>query len=153
MSVLSYDPITGVFTWRESSSRGVRIGSVAGNRTSRGYIRITISGKKYAAHRLAWLFVHGELPDAEIDHINLNPSCNKISNLRVATRSQNNANRRSMSRTGGYKGVSQTPCGRFIAKCRVNGKQIYLGSFESAELAHKAYINCAAMIYGDFARG
>jgi hypothetical protein len=104
-SLLTYDPETGVFTWRVS--RGTRCaGSLAGA-NSQGYIRIKLSGVQYMAHRLAWLYVNGNLPTLEIDHINRLRNDNRIENLRLATHSQNtrNANIRTDNKTG-VRGVS-----------------------------------------------
>ena len=78
---LQYNPVTGMFTWL-ISGRKRRIGGRAGNRSPNGYRSIRIDGTAYYEHRLAWLAVHGAFPNlTEIDHINGNPSDNKISNL------------------------------------------------------------------------
>ena len=70
--LLSYDPETGDFTWiKKLSGRAnqIVVGSKAGNISDQGYIRIYIGRANYRAHRLAWFFVHGEMPPI-IDHIN-----------------------------------------------------------------------------------
>lgn len=129
--ILDYNHETGVFTWLRASARRP-VGSVAGTKWGRGYISILISPKKHSAHRLAWLFVHGRWPLSELDHINRNPSDNRISNLREATRSLNNRN---SGGRGYYKRGS-----KFIAAISVNGRPVYLGSFDNPDSARSAYL-------------
>jgi hypothetical protein len=105
----------------------------------------------YQAHRLAWLYMHGEWPVGDLDHINGDPADNRIANLRIATQSQNNANRR--ARRGRNKGVyMEKKTGKYKANICVNRKQIYLGRFESAEAAKAAYDKAAAQYFGEYAR-
>ncbi|WP_234116730.1 hypothetical protein [Citrobacter freundii] len=59
---VSYDEKTGIFRWI-AKRQNVVAGRIAGHKDSLGYIRITISGKNYLAHRLAWLYVHGYMPE------------------------------------------------------------------------------------------
>lgn len=68
-SLLAYDAETGAFTWLEPRG-GQACGSPAGCRNRNGYIEITVHRRIHKAHRLAWLYVHGEWPPHEIDHIN-----------------------------------------------------------------------------------
>ena len=104
--VLHYDPETGVFTWKVATNNRVNIGDVASTEDS-GYRRIQVDGSKHFAHRLAWLYVFGEIPEGKIDHHDRNPSNNRIANLRPATSSQNGLNRRRHSNnTSGYVGVT-----------------------------------------------
>ena len=74
-----------------------------------GYLMIYLPGSTYRAHRLAWLYVHGEpVPDV-IDHADGNPLNNRISNLRAATFAGNRANSILLSRnTTGFKGLKAT---------------------------------------------
>jgi hypothetical protein len=111
-----------------------------------------IGRKNYSAHRLAWLYVYGEWPSDQIDHINRNRSDNRIANLRIATPTQNQANRSVCKRnTTGFKGVTVDPrTGRFRAKIRVNGKRTHIGVFDSAEEAGAAYVAASRRVYGDF---
>ena len=89
-SLLTYDPETGVFMWRVS--RGTRRAGSSAGANSQGYTRIKLLGAQYMAHRLAWLYVNGNLPTQEIDHINRVRNDNRIKNLRLATHSQNTRN-------------------------------------------------------------
>ena len=142
-SVLDYDPETGIFTWK--SSKGFRVkGAQAGSKCRRGYLCIGVGGKIHKAHRLAWLFVHGVFPSGQIDHIDRNKSNNRIANLRDVGQSINQENRLDARTDNKVKalGVSRWTDGRpgFKAQIKVRGKVCYLGTFDTAEAAHSAYI-------------
>ncbi|MCZ6898266.1 MAG: HNH endonuclease signature motif containing protein [Betaproteobacteria bacterium] len=90
-SVLHYDSNTGVFTWLKWK-KGCRKNCIAGYVDTRGYVKICINqSKPYKAHRLAWLYVYGEWPDI-VDHMNRNPSDNRLCNLRNVSHSGNQKN-------------------------------------------------------------
>lgn len=148
-----YDPSTGHIFWKVSR-RGVRAaaGMRAGHMSKNGYVQIRTRGRRLLGHRLAWLLAHGHMPEAEIDHINGDPSDNRLCNLRSADRSQNGRNRRiSSNSTTGFKGVTRR-YGRFMACIRHNGKLIYLGDFDTPEEGHAAYVKAATERFGEFAR-
>ena len=137
---LHYDPITGVFTWKMGNGKAP-IGSIAGHKSGWGYVRISLGNKKYSAHQLAWLIVYGEWPDKQIDHIDGDKENNAIENLRLVTASINqlcNNKPRSNNKTG-LVGVSPDRH-RFKAQIKIAGKPVYLGSFNTKELAHAAYM-------------
>lgn len=152
--LLSYDPITGSFTWLVKRPH-VEIGQIAGHMGIGGYWTLKIDGQIYKAHRIAWLFQTGTWPSSEIDHINGHRADNSWINLRLATHSQNQANGR-MYRNNkcGFKGVSPTytPPGRFRARIRKDGTERSLGVFLTAEEAHRAYVEAAKILHGDFWR-
>jgi hypothetical protein len=155
--LLTYDPATGIFT-RCVGRGGVRAGSVAGCVWEKGangpYLRISIDGRQYSAHRLAFLWITGEFPPDDVDHIDGDGLNNRLGNLRAATRTQNLANRRRhKNNTSGFKGVSfHKRERRFRAKIQVGGKTQNLGSFDTAESAHAAYCAAAEKTHGAFAR-
>lgn len=93
------------------------------------------------------------LKSEEVDHINGNTLDNRRDNLRVANRSQNMRNRgKPTSNTTGYKGVyKRSDVGRWIAAIKVNGKQIHLGYFDTAEDAYDAYLKASVIHHGQFA--
>jgi hypothetical protein len=117
--LLHYDPETGVFTrkfrWGESRD----IGSVIGYKTDRGYVEIVLDSTKYRAHRLAWFYVHGVWPSAEIDHRDTDRANNRLTNLREATGFENHQNER---------------------RARKNNKSGYLGVCWLSTAAHAAYL-------------
>jgi hypothetical protein len=154
--LLNYDPDTGVFTWRAktSNSSRVRVGSVAGCVNALGYRVIHIGGRLQYAHRLAWLYMTGEWPSGEMDHINCARGDNRILNLRLATRSQNICNTRRHARNAsGLKGVHWQPRSRrWRAQITVGGRQRHLGYFDNPIDAHEAYVAAAEKHFGQFAR-
>jgi hypothetical protein len=129
--LLHYDPITGVFTWKQCRGRQ-SAGSVAGA-LCHGYIRIHLDGKNYAAHRLAWLWVHGCWPENEIDHIDRNRANNSIQNLREATRGQNAQNMTlKAAASSRFRGVHFSASrAKWVAQIRINGRAKHLGIFEN----------------------
>ena len=151
--VLAYDLTTGVFTWRRNVYRA-KAGQKAGHKRPDNYCAITINQRQYRAHRLAWLYVYGEWPRSELDHINGDPADNRIANLRLATRSANSANtRKKCSSRNALKGVSfEKRGGRYRAQIRIQGKNTYLGTYDTEEEAHAAYMAAAEKEFGAFAR-
>lgn len=145
--VLTYDPETGIFTWKKN-------GVIAGWSSPAGYVYIRVLGKLRGAHRLAWLCVHGEMPPKNIDHINRQPGDNRLANLRPCSQRQNcaNASTRRDNSTG-LKGVNLMPHGRYRALIRVGGRVKHLGMFSSATEAHAAYMKAAIEHRGEFACG
>ncbi len=153
-SLLDYNPDTGVFTWRVSRRGHVKAGDVAGKVNSQGYCQIKVGGVSYMAHRLAWMFVNGQFPSEEIDHINRNPLDNRASNLREARRIENcrNVGGWSNKKSGLPQGVTYDKSrGKFMARASCNGVSKNLGRFDSAEEAGKAAKKARTEFYGVFA--
>jgi len=150
-SALHYNPDTGQFTWIVDASRNIKSGQLAGSRHAKGYWQIYYKGKHYLAHRLAWLYVHGQLPKSNIDHINMDGMDNRISNLRIAGWSENACNTRAKrSNKLGVKGVHKIPSG-YTAQIQYKGKKTFLGTFQTVEEAGDAYRQAAINIHGSFA--
>ena len=109
-----------------------------------------VNNNKWYAHRLAWLYVHGEWPNGQIDHIDGNKANNAIANLRIATPAQNSARRRTTRKFAPSRGVMPHGVG-FVARIHHAGKRHYLGYFSTAEAAKAAYEAKAKEIHGEFA--
>jgi hypothetical protein len=151
--VLDYDPNAGTFTWRKRLS-AYAPGAVAGCSSGKdGYIQINIDCRAYLAHRLAWFYTHGEWPAEAVDHIDGDGANNRLSNLRLATPLQNQMNkRRHRKTTAGLKGVARNRHGgKWSARIRVEGRRLTVGSFDTPEEAHAAYVAAARYYYGDYA--
>lgn len=140
--LLHYNPSTGVFT-RITPARGIAVGDIAGSTERDGYVRVRIYPFHYPAHRLAWVYMNGEWPDKEIDHIDGNRSNNAIHNLRLATRSENKQNTKKAPKgsKSGLLGARATKDGKFVSGIMVNGVVRHLGTFSTAIDAHHAYMN------------
>lgn len=138
---LDYDPETGVFA-RRIRYHHRRASTKAGNRNHDGYVQINLGGRKYQAHRLAWLWVYGEWPDGQVDHLNGDRGDNRLANLRLATPAINSQNKRRPQKNNrsGYLGVHRRPSGTFRAQIGVAGRTIKLGTFSTAAEAAEAYL-------------
>lgn len=174
-SILHYDPDTGLFRWSEGIDHW-RAGMLAGTKmrtratgndyvvigigtTSRGiydreYIAIGVQKRVYRAHRLAWLYVYGEWPDRQVDHINGDSLDNRIVNIRLATNYQNCLNRGlRRNNTSGVKGVSWSKrAQKWLAHITVNRKIMHLGLFDTIEEATAIRVEAANRLHGTFAR-
>jgi len=141
-TLLKYDPMTGEFVWRVSVNPRAMAGKTACVCRSKGYAVIQVDGVQYAAHRLAWLYVHGVWPTEQLDHINGVRDDNRMVNLREATSAQNHQNRRaaqSSSKTG-ILGVSVHKSGMFMSQIKRDYKVYYLGLHITEEEAQAAYV-------------
>ena len=152
--LLHYDPDSGEFRWRADMRSNVRAGDIAGCRMRSEYWTIHIDGRNYRAHQLAWLYMKGEWGRPLIDHRDGNPLNNRWSNLRLASHTDNAANRpRLRSNTSGFKGVSfDRRRGNWIAQITYQGRRYFIGRYPTAEEAHEAYVTAARLLCGEFAR-
>ena len=154
--ILAYDSNTGVFTWNANVSN-IKRGNEAGYRSKRGYVFIKADKHLYLAHRLAWMYMTGKFPDEkiDIDHINQVKFDNRFSNLRLASRSENQRNVvRYSNNTTGFKGVSfHKQSGKYKAYIKHNYQSKHLGVFDSPEEASSAYTAAARLTQGKFMPG
>jgi HNH endonuclease len=149
--LFKYDAVTGEFA-RIVNRQRYAAGTIAGWIDAYGYRCIGIDGKSYKAHRLAWLWMTGEFPACEIDHIDGNPLNSRWENLRAADHGQNARNQKLRAdNKSGFKGV-RANCQKWVARIRVNGKTVVIGSFVTPEAAHAAYAAKASELFGEFAR-
>jgi len=134
---------------RKISVKGSWKGTEIGTTKPNGYKVAVVDTKMYRIHHLIWVYHHGyKVP--LIDHINRNPSDNRIENLRPCTRGQNQGN--STARKGKYKGVTfckQTQ--RWRAQISIKHKGIHLGRYDNPEDAASAYNTAAKEYFGEFA--
>jgi hypothetical protein len=152
--LLSYNKETGLFTWRKPGKGRRASKSIAGCQRPDGYYRISINKKLYYAHRLAWLYVYGRWPTQHIDHINGDPSDNRIDNLREADPHQNGGNKKIQKSSGtGVKGVCfDKRRNNYVAYISPGGKRKTLGQFPTIEEAKTARTIAAQAFYGEFSR-
>lgn len=139
--VLYYDPLNGDFVWIKRTGHRVILGQSAGSlHKTLGYVVIGIDGERYYAHRLAWLYMTGSWPDHEIDH-RIGKS-NHWKNLRSASSKLNKENQRAARRDNKSTGLlgAYTYKHGFRSSIQVAGKQIHIGVFDTAEQAHRAYV-------------
>lgn len=151
--LLHYNPLTGEFTWKERSSKWMEdernrrswnakfAGKPAGTlftKSKTGYqsIELCIFNKKYRAHRLAWLYMTGHLPEQQIDHIDQDARNNKWVNLREASFRDNSRNRCiHNNNTSGVVGVVwRKDRSKWAAQCGMGNKTHYLGEFDYDDL-------------------
>lgn len=139
--LLSYDSESGVFRWAKSFGNA-KEGKQAGCVGPHGYRYIGVDAGFFKAHQLAWLYVTGEYPVAEIDHIDGNRDNNAFCNLRRATRSENMQNKKKYANaTSAYQGVHFHKCsGKWCAAIQVDRARKHLGVFDTPELASAAYL-------------
>ena len=153
----NYNAETGSITWRVADSNKIVVGQEAGyfHRNRGGNKILHRYGKDHYATKIIWLIVHGREPlkGYVIDHINRDPTDNRLVNLRECTKSQNGINRgnNTNNRTG-YKGVSYNKRDRkFVAWIKCNYVNNYLGSYDTAKEAAQAYKMKAIELFGEFA--
>lgn len=148
--LLSYDPKAGVFRWRVKASRKSVVGAVAGALRPDGYVRITLDGMPFMAHRLAWLYCFGSLPEFLLDHRNRVRSDNRIDNLRPANGVENAQNTVwARPNKGGFVGVYWLArVGKWVATIRLgSGKRKHLGCFDEPQKAGEAYAQARAELH------
>lgn len=149
---LEYDPTDGVFIWSANASPRLR-GRRAGTAMANGYRRVRIDGEYYTEHRLAWVYMTGDCPELQIDHVNGLRWDNRWENLRLATNAQNQRNRRTnFNNRIGLKGVCVGYRGRYRAVIFDGKRSIFLGHFDTPKQAHDAYSAKAAELFGEYAR-
>ncbi len=150
---LNYDQRSGIFTRKIGNNRAPA-GTVSSTTSNgNGYARMGVRGRRYYVHRLAWLYMTGEWPADEIDHINRDRSDNRFDNLRAASKTQNMGNTPlSLRNTSGVRGVywaaRQKKWAAYITK---NDKTCFLGTFGSVEAATRARRAAAVDYFGAFA--
>lgn len=139
---LHYNQATGKFIRRIARSNSVKIGEEAGNVGGTGYRHIYVNGRRFLAHRLAFLYVTGEFPIGEVDHINGERSDNRWTNLRAVSNVQNSRNQKKpVTNTSGHIGVCwHSAASKWMAQIQLGRRNKYLGLFDKIEDAVSARI-------------
>jgi hypothetical protein len=142
--VLHYDPETGIFTWIKPSANRLSVGDVAGGvitfpHNNKSYHHIRVDKVLYKSHRLAWVYVHGDIDDSlQIDHINNDGTDNRLVNLRLVTGAENVKNKRKYKNNkSGHTGV-YSRYGKWVAQISCGRKKMQIGIYESIDEAIKA---------------
>lgn len=143
---------TGELVRKIALSRSSKVGEVAGFVGTNGYLYAAVDSKTYPLHRMIWKW-HGFEDVCFLDHVNRDPSDNRIENLRPATRSQNMQNRGiPKNNTTGVMGVIWHKAKRkFRVRLGVNGRRIHIGDFDDLECAELVAIEARAKYHGHFA--
>lgn len=159
---VNYDAETGLITWlprgREhfQSDRSHTVWNAryamkeAGFDHAKGYRCITILGEGLKAHRVAWMWMTGEVPQGEVDHRNGVKADNRWANLRDVTKSVNQQNQRKPrgDSSTGYLGVSfDKTCAKFTAQIVVNRVLKKIGRFDCPVAAHQAYLEAKRVLH------
>lgn len=150
---LHYSPIVGTFEWIRKGRR-IQLYSLAGAVDHKsGYVTIGFKGKIYRAHTLAWLYMTGEWPSMDIDHRDGDKTNNAFANLRLATKSQNSWNARTVCTSStGIKGVLyDKKIKKWRAVLSAYGKKVHVGLFKTAEEAAEAVRVRREELHGEFA--
>lgn len=137
--LVSYDAVSGLFTWNSS-------GKIAGWKDKK-YSRIRLDNKLYLQHRLVWLYVYGAWPTDQLDHLDRDGFNNRLDNLRECSNQINQHNRNS-TRNGTSKFIGvywNSSKGKWVAKFKFKGKEVFYKAFSDELDAHKAYENIKAL--------
>lgn len=153
--ILDYDAESGVFRWKKSLSAKIKPGGLAGTKHARGWqINSKALGGAFLAHRLAWMYVTGEVPGETmvIDHRDRDPMNNAFANLRICTQQQNTWNQslKKKNKTG-VKGVHLLKTGKYHARIRTAKGLMLLGNFDDLESASLAIDAARSKYHGEFA--
>jgi hypothetical protein len=142
LKLLRYED--GVLYWRVRVAQRCPAGAVTSqSKNSDGYLQVEFKRKKHKTHRLVWQMHFGVIPSGmQVDHIDGNRSNNAIENLRLVSAAGNAQNQRQASRNNetGLLGVSRRSNGKWQARIRKDYAAIHIGTYDTKEAAHAAYI-------------
>jgi hypothetical protein len=142
---LHYDPNTGIWTWLAGPRRGKRAGWLQGNARGQPYWTVFVDRRRVVSSHVAFFYMTGEWPTAEMDHINRVGTDDRWLNLRAVSRAQNEWNKQKYrNNKSGAKGV-YFQHGKWIARIRRNGIRQTLGNFSTSHEAAAAYQEMAAL--------
>lgn len=146
-----YNPITGEIIYRYRTGPLAKEGQVAGTVTKNGYLSIQVLKKRIYVHRLIWIYMTGDIPNEDVDHIDGVRTNNQWSNLRLASRQQNMFNKPGKS-SSGIKGVYFVPkTSRWVAELRIDRKRVYQEYFATLDAAAQGIRINRIRLHGEFA--
>ncbi len=145
---ISYCPESGLFHWIKCTRRRGKPGDVAGCLGAYGYWLVPFMGVNYRAHRLAWWWVYGEIPE-QIDHINRKRNDNRFCNLRASSAAENVRNACNKGALTGVKGVTKNG-NRFYGRVHFNYKSYNAGSYGTVEEAEAAVKSLREKLHKEF---
>jgi len=153
VSVLRYEPETGDWFWLKRMQAVIYKGDKAGTLNRAGYAQIKVCGKVIYSHVLAWFYMTGEWPNIKVEHENQAKNDNRWLNLRLATTSQNGANRgKQANNSSGWKGVCWDKSRKlFTVQVTFQGEHLNLGRFRCPTKAAIVYDKTAIKYFGPFA--
>lgn len=145
---ISYNPKTGVLTWKKNSGFKQKVGHEITCKNFDGYITVGFKCKRYRGHRVAWFITYGEWPK-EIDHINGIRDDNRLINLRKITRKFNNINSKlRKDNLSGKAGVSKCAYGnKWVVRISTKNKYLMIGRFDNLQNAIDARIAAELKYY------
>lgn len=142
--LVDYNPETGKFTWikKHPMARKIEVGDEFRSVDSYGYLMASILGNRCKAHRLAFLYMTGEWPSDQVDHINGIRKDNRWCNLREVNNLNNHRNMKLQKRNiSGVTGVFwHKKNKKWRAMIRANGRNLHLGVFDNLSDAKRARI-------------
>lgn len=142
-----------IFKYENGNLINIKTEHIYYNKDKDGYIRVRILGKEYRAHRIIWTLFNGPIPENMlIDHIDGDVSNNNISNLRLSSRQQNNANSSGNKNANiKAKGITINPSGKYRVRITYRGITYSLGTYSALEEAKEVYKNKAIELNGEYA--
>jgi len=147
-----YEPEAGELYWRQRHNSQIKLDKPAGWARQNGYHEVKIDNRTYKRHRIVWCLFNGDPGELEIDHVNGKKGDDRIENLRLATRTQNQYNRPALAHNkSGYKGVSPVSGGRWKAQITIpSGRRVHIGTYLTPEAAAGAYEKAAKGLHAEF---
>jgi hypothetical protein len=152
--VFDYNPETGTLVRKKFFSNRSKLGVPLGSPKNGRHMVVSINRKYYGIHRIVWMYVYGKWPDGVIDHINGDPTDNRICNLRDCKQSHNLCNSKlpTTNKTG-VKGVSwDAERNKWFAKINYKKKQYALGRYDDFGVACEVVNKKRIELHGDYAR-
>lgn len=152
LELFDYDAETGILRWKYQPHPRIEVGSRAGY-INNGYWQVELFGMRFKAHRIIWVMHFGNIPeDTLIDHIDSCGLNNRLDNLRLATAQENCRNvRKRANTTSRFKGVSKASRGdKWVAQIQIDGKNHWLGTYNTEQDAYDAYCEIGRRIFGVF---